>query len=177
MTKRLHPLSFMLRCKLLQHAQRTFNAQRTLHAQLFPPVENPKRPTRSQNLSERFRRLEKMVLAKHNLNQTITHAPRVPQRPRLSLPTASRHSTPTTFRGLVIPEIPKAPEPDGEGAHPATTASFLCAYRVLHVWLRRLRVRFIPRITGHLQNCGRLCPCLSYVHGRTRGTMAREYPP
>ncbi|KAN0136848.1 Oxidoreductase-like protein, N-terminal domain containing protein [Lactarius tabidus] len=102
----------MLRCKLLQHAQRTFNAQRTLHAQLFPPVENPKRPTRSQNLSERFRRLEKMVLAKHNLNQTITHAPRVPQRPMLSLPTASRHSTPTTFRGLVIPEIPKAPEPD-----------------------------------------------------------------
>ncbi|KAI9459185.1 oxidoreductase-like protein [Lactarius psammicola] len=67
-----------------------------------------------QNLSERFRRLEKMVLAKHNLNQTITHAtPRVSQQPTLSLPTTSRRQpTPATFRGLVIPEIPKAPEPD-----------------------------------------------------------------
>jgi hypothetical protein len=167
----------MLRRKLLQHAQRTFNAQRTLYTQPFPPVETPKRPTRGQNLSERFRRLEKMVMAKHNLNQTITHAPQLSQRPTLSVPTTSWQSTPTTFRGLVIPEIPKAPEPDGGRAHPATAASFLRAYRVLHVWLRRLRVRLIPRISGQLQNCGRLRPRLAYVHGRTRGAMAREYTP
>lgn len=153
----------MLRRKLLQHA-------RTFHTH---PVETPKRPARGQNLSERFRRLEKMVLAKHNLNQTITQSPQVSQPPTLSLPTTSRQSTQTTFRGLVIPEIPKAPEPDGGRAHPATTASFLRTYyRVLHVWLRRLRVRFIPGVTGRLQDCGRLYPCLSHVHGRTRGTMA-----
>lgn len=93
----------MLRRKLLQHA-------RTFHTH---PVETPKRPARGQNLSERFRRLEKMVLAKHNLNQTITQSPQVSQLPTLSLPTTSRQSTQTTFRGLVIPEIPKAPEPDG----------------------------------------------------------------
>ena len=183
MTKQLyrHPLSCMLGRRLLaflEHAPRTFNAQRRLYTQLFPPVETSKRSSRGghgQNLSERFRRLEKMAVAKHNLDQTIRLAPRVSQQPTLSLPTTSRKSTPMTFRGLVIPEIPKAPEPDGGYAHPVTTASFLRSYRVLHVWLRRLRVRLIPRITRHLQNCCSLGPCLSYVSGRTRGTMAREY--
>jgi len=105
----------MLRRKLLDHAPRTFNAQRRLYTQLLPPLETSKRPSRGghgQNLSERFRRLEKMVLVKHNLNQTITHAPRVSQQPIPSLPTTMPKPTPTTFRGLVIPEIPKEPESD-----------------------------------------------------------------
>jgi len=172
-------------CRLvafLGHAPRTFNAQRRLYTQLSSPVEISKRSSRGshgQNLSERFRRLEK-ILAKHNLNQTIIHAtPQISQQPTLSLPTTSqrRQPTPATLRGLVIPEISKAPEPDGGCAHPLVTASFLRYHRVLHVWLRRLRVRFISRITGRLQNCCGLCPCLSYVYGCTHGTMAREYTP
>ena len=163
-----------------KHAPRTSNAQRRLYTQPLPPVETSKHPSRGghgQNLSERFQRLEKMVVAKHNLDQTIRHAPRISQQPTLSLPTTLRKSTPMTFRGLIIPEIPKAPESDGGYAHPVTTTSFLHSYRVLHVWLRRLRVRFIPRITRRLQNCCSLGPCLSYVYGRTRGTMARKYTP
>ncbi len=165
----------------LEHAQRTLNAQRRLYTQLSSPVEIPKRSSRGshgQNLSERFRRLEKMVLATHNLNQTIIHAPpRVSQRPTLSLPTTSRRQpTPATFRGLVIPETPKSPEPDGGCAHPLTTTSSR-RYRVLHVRLRRLRARFISRIIGRLQKCRGLCSCFSYVYGCTHGTMAREYTP
>ncbi|KAI9432989.1 oxidoreductase-like protein [Lactarius indigo] len=91
----------------------TFNARRRLYTQLASPVEFPKRSRHGQNLSDRFRRLEKMVLARHNLNQTIIHTPRVSQQPTLSLPTAfPRRPTPTTFRGIIIPEIPKPPEPD-----------------------------------------------------------------
>ena len=165
----------------LQHAPRTFYTQRRLYTQLLSPVETSKRPSRGghgQNLSERFRRLERMVLAKHNLNQTITHAPQVSQQPTLSLPTTSRQLTPTTFRGLVIPEIPKAPEPEGGCTHPLLLPLlFLRSYRVLHVWLRRLRVRFIPRIAGCLQNRCSLCSRLSCVQGRTHGTVAREYTP
>ncbi|KAH9019413.1 hypothetical protein EDB84DRAFT_1517259 [Lactarius hengduanensis] len=84
----------------LGHAPHAFNAQRRLYTQLSSPVEVSKRSSRGghgRNLSERFRRLEKMVLAKHNLNQTIIHKPRVSQQPTL---------------GIVIPEIPKPPEPD-----------------------------------------------------------------
>ncbi|KAI9459164.1 hypothetical protein BJY52DRAFT_1119031 [Lactarius psammicola] len=41
-----------------------------------------------------------------------TH-PKFPNSQQLSLPTTSlRQPTPVTFRGLVTPEMPKAPEPD-----------------------------------------------------------------
>ena len=186
MTKRLHPLplSCMLRRKLLaflEHAPRTFNAQWRLYTQFSSPVEISKRPSHGghgQNLSERFRRLEKMILAKHGLNQIIIQAPRVSQQPTPSPATTLRKPpTPTTFRGLVIPEIPKAPEPDGGCAHPLTTASVLRSRRVLHVRLRRLCTRLISRITGRLQGCRGLRPCISHVYGRTIGTMARGYTP
>ncbi|KAH8993630.1 oxidoreductase-like protein [Lactarius hatsudake] len=100
----------------LGHVPRTFNAQRRLYTQLSSPVEVSKRSSRGghgRNLSERFRQLEKMVLAKHNLSQTIMHKPRVSQQPTLSLSTTlPRRPTPMTFRGIVIPEIPRPPEPD-----------------------------------------------------------------
>ncbi|KAH9171058.1 hypothetical protein EDB89DRAFT_1973949 [Lactarius sanguifluus] len=107
----------MLGRKLLAFLGHVPHAQRRLHTHLSSPVEVSKRSSRGghgRNLSERFRRLEKMVLAKHNLNQTIIiHKPRVSQQPTLSLPTTlPRRPTPTTFRGIVIPEIPKPPEPD-----------------------------------------------------------------
>jgi hypothetical protein len=185
MTKRLHPLplSCMLGRKLvafLEHAPHTFHAHRSFYTQLSSPVEISKLPSRSghgQNLSERFRRLEKTVLAAHNLNQSIIHAPRVSQQPTPSFPTLRKPPTPATFRGLVIPEVPQAPEPDGGCGHPFTTAPVLRSHRVLHVWLRRLRARFISRITGRLRDCYGLRPCLSHVYGCTHGTMAHEYTP
>ncbi|KAH9962172.1 hypothetical protein BC827DRAFT_231351 [Russula dissimulans] len=63
-----------------------------------------------QNLSERFRRLEKMLSAKHILSHTILDPPR-PLTPTL-LSTPPPPATVTIFRGLVIPQVPKAPESD-----------------------------------------------------------------
>jgi len=64
-----------------------------------------------QNLSERFRRLESMLLAKHNLSPIILNTLR-PLTPIL-LSTPQQPATVTIFRGLVIPEVPKAPESEG----------------------------------------------------------------
>jgi len=63
-----------------------------------------------RNLSERFRRLEKMLLAKHNPSRAIVNSPQpLTQTPSSTL---RRPSTANTFRGLVIPKVPQAPEPD-----------------------------------------------------------------
>ena len=63
-----------------------------------------------RNLSERFQRLEETFRTKYDLDQQIFAS-----RPLTPLPPATlpHLSTVTTFKGLVIPEVPKAPEPDG----------------------------------------------------------------
>ncbi|KAI0264648.1 hypothetical protein BC834DRAFT_781961, partial [Gloeopeniophorella convolvens] len=64
-----------------------------------------------QNLSDRFRRLENMLLAKHSLTQTIAaDAPRA--RTPIPMPATLQKLQPATFHGLVIPEEPKAPGSD-----------------------------------------------------------------
>lgn len=85
--------------------------QRT-YTQSSSPIEFQKRFSRGgQNLSERFLRLEKTFWKKHDLGQTIPDT----SRPLAPIPpsTLQRPSNVKTFRGLVIPKVPKAPEPDG----------------------------------------------------------------
>ncbi|KAI0305335.1 hypothetical protein B0F90DRAFT_1703582 [Multifurca ochricompacta] len=66
-----------------------------------------------RNLSERFLRLEKMLLAKHNLSQPVAGSPRIPKSPgQIPLSTPPQQSIVTTFKGFVIPEAPKPPGPD-----------------------------------------------------------------
>jgi len=82
--------------------------QRT-YTQSSSPIESQKRFSRGgQNLSERFLRLEKK---KYDLGQNIPDT----SRPLTPIPpsTPQRPSDLKLFRGLVIPEVPKAPEPDG----------------------------------------------------------------
>ncbi|KAH9983158.1 oxidoreductase-like protein [Russula compacta] len=95
----------------LKHAAYTINAPRRPYTLLPSPIEHQKHSTRNgRNLSARFRSLEKALLAKHNLSQTIADAPKPL---RLVLPsTPQQRPTVTTFKGLVIPEVPKALEPD-----------------------------------------------------------------
>lgn len=98
----------------LKHAAHTTNSLRRSYTQPSSPVKLQKHFRRGgRNLSERFRRLEKTHLAKHNLSQTTTDAsqPLAPVLP--PTPTPQQRSTVETFRGFVIPEVPKAPEPDG----------------------------------------------------------------
>src|SRR6266404_5925244 len=118
-------LTFLLSCMLernlvafLEYVPDIFNVQRRLYTQISSPTVVSKcssRRAHGRNLSERFRQLEKTVLAKHNLNQTV---PRDSQQPTSTHPTTLRQPpTPKTFRGLVIPDVPKAPESDGGCAH------------------------------------------------------------
>jgi hypothetical protein len=99
----------------LKHAAYyTTKSLRRYYTQPSSPVELQNHFRRGgRNLSERFRRLEKTHLAKHNLSQTTTDAsrPLTPVLPPTS--TSQQRSTIKTFRGFVIPEVPKAPEPDG----------------------------------------------------------------
>ncbi|KAI0249753.1 hypothetical protein BJV78DRAFT_1224578 [Lactifluus subvellereus] len=95
----------------LGHATHTTKGPRRYYTQHSSPIELHKYSSRGgRNLSERFRRLEKMLLAKHNLSRAIIDAPQPLTRTPPS--TLRRPSTAKTFRGLVIPEVPKAPEPD-----------------------------------------------------------------
>ena len=98
----------------LKHATYTTKSLRQSYTQPLSPVELQNHFRRGgRNLSERFRRLEKTHLAKHNLSQTTTDASR-PLAPVLPpTPTSQQRSTVKIFRGFVIPEVPKAPEPDG----------------------------------------------------------------
>lgn len=105
----------------LGHAAHTSKGPRRYYTQHPSPIELRKYPSRGgRNLSERFRRLEKMLLAKHDLSRAIVDAPQpLTQTPPSIL---RRPSTVQTFRGLVIPKVPKAPEPDGE-SHPSSRTS------------------------------------------------------
>jgi hypothetical protein len=119
--------------------------QRTYTRSSFP-IESQKSFSRGgQNLSERFLRLEKAFWKKHDLGQTIPDT----SRPLTPIPpsTLQRPSNAKHFRGLVIPEVPKAPEPDGGSLTSQQPPSFSQPCRMLYVWLRRMRARFIPRIS------------------------------
>ncbi|KAI0264652.1 hypothetical protein BC834DRAFT_248232 [Gloeopeniophorella convolvens] len=99
---------------LLRHARKHFAHNSQVHTQPASPIERLKRPARAgQNLSDRFRRLENMLLAKHSLTQTITaDALRARMPIPVPIPTTLRKLARATFRGLVLPEEPKAPGPD-----------------------------------------------------------------
>ena len=119
--------------------------QRT-YTQSSPPIESQKRFGRGgQNLSERFLRLEKTFWKKHDLGQTIPNT----SRPLTPIPpsTPQRPSNVNVFRGLVIPEVPKAPGPDGEPFTFRRPPSFSQPCRMLHVRLCSMRAGFIPRIS------------------------------
>jgi hypothetical protein len=93
----------------LKHAAHTIKAPQRSYTQPSSPIKHFRRGGR--NLSERFQRIEKTFRTTHDLSQTTTDA----LRPLTPVPPAPlpQGSTVTTFRGLVVPEVPKAPEPDG----------------------------------------------------------------
>jgi hypothetical protein len=95
----------------LKHAAYTTKAPRRSYTQPSSPIESQKLFSRGgRNLSERFQNLEKAFGMKHDLGKATTNS----SRPLTPLPIAPLQlSTVTTFKGLVIPEVPKAPEPDG----------------------------------------------------------------
>ncbi|KAF8480235.1 hypothetical protein DFH94DRAFT_741354 [Russula ochroleuca] len=92
----------------LKHAAHTIKAPQRSYTQPSSPIKHFRRGGR--NLSERFQRIEKTFRTTHDLSQTTTDA----LRPLTPVPPAPlpQGSTVTTFRGLVVPEVPKAPEPD-----------------------------------------------------------------
>jgi hypothetical protein len=159
----------------LQHATNTTKGPRR-YTQRSYLIELYKHPSRSaRNLSERFRTLEKMLLAKHNLSQAIADAP----QPLTSTPpsTSRRPSTAKTFRGFVIPEVPKPPEPDGASrsfSRPTPPLFLTTCRRMLHVWLCRLRARLVSRLIRCLQSLRGVCSHLSHRYESTNGTMARD---
>ena len=119
--------------------------QRT-YTQSWSPIEPQKRFSRGgQNLSERFLRLEKTFQTKHDLGQTTPDI----SRPLTPIPpsTPLRPSNVKPFRGLVIPEVPKPPESDGGSFTSQRPPSFSQPRRMLHVWLCRMRTRFVPGIS------------------------------
>jgi hypothetical protein len=129
----------------LKYTGYTIKVPQRTYTQSSSPIEFQKRFSRGgQNLSERFLRLEKTFWKKHDLGQTIPDT----SRPLTPIPpsTLQRPSNVKTYRGLVIPEVPKAPEPDGGSFTSRRPPSFSQTCRMLHVWLCRMRARFIPRI-------------------------------
>ena len=111
-----HPCMFGLRLKaitlFLKHPAYTIKPSRRFYTQPSSPVELQKCFSRGgRNLSERFRKLEKALQGNHNLSHTTTDTSR-PLEPALP-PTPKQRSTGKTFRGLIIPEVPGPPEPDG----------------------------------------------------------------
>lgn len=131
----------------LKYTRYTIKLPQRTYTQSSFPIQSQKRFSRSgQNLSERYLRLEKTFRKKSDLGQTT------PETSRLLTPippsTLQRPSNVKHFRGLIIPEVPKPPEPDG-GSFTFTCRrppSFSQPCRMLHVWLCRMRARFIPRI-------------------------------
>ena len=131
---------------ILKYTRYTIKAPQRTYTQSSSPIESQKRFSRGgQNLSERFLRLENTFPKKHDLGQTIPDT----SRPLTRIPpsTPQGPSNVKSFRGLVIPEVPKAPEPDGGSFISRRRPLFSQPCRMLHVWLRHMRARFIPRIS------------------------------
>ena len=129
----------------LKYIGYTIKVPQRTYTQFSSPIESQKRFSRGgQNLAERYLRLEKTFRKKPDLDQTIPDT----SRPLTPIPpsTLQRPSNVKVFRGLVIPEVPKAPEPDGWSFTSWRLSSFSQPCRMLHVWLCRMRARFIPRI-------------------------------
>jgi hypothetical protein len=130
----------------LKYTGYTFKVPQRSYTQSSSPIESQNRFSRGgQNISERFLRLEKTFQKKHDLGQTIPDI----SRPLTPIPpsTPQWSSNFKPFRGLVIPEVPKAPGPDGRSSTSRRLPSFSQPCRMLHVWLCRMRARFIPRIS------------------------------
>jgi len=95
----------------LKYTGYTIKVPQRTYTQSLSPIEYQKRFSRGgQNLSERFVRLEKTFQKKHDLGQTILDT----SRPLTPIPPSTPQwpSNVKPFRGLVIPEVPKAPGPD-----------------------------------------------------------------
>jgi hypothetical protein len=132
----------------LNYTGYTIKVPQRTYTQSSSPIESQKRFSRGgQNLSERFLRLEKTFQKKYDPGQTIpgpdTSRPLTPIPPS----TPQRRSNVKLLRGLIIPEVLKAPEPDGGSFTSRRPPSFSQPCRMLHVWLCRMRARFIPRIS------------------------------
>ena len=90
----------------LKHAAYTIKVPRRSYTQ---PSSKKLFSRGGRNLSERFQRLEKTFRTKHDLDRITASRPLTPLPPTAP----PRLSTVTTFRGVVIPEVPRAPESDG----------------------------------------------------------------
>jgi hypothetical protein len=130
----------------LKYTGYTIKVPQRTYTQSSFPIESPKSFSRGgQNLSERFLRLEKTFWKKHDLGRTLPDT----SRPLTPIPPSApqRPSNVKHFKGLVVPEVPKALEPDGGSFTPPRPPSFSQPCRMLHVWLCRMRARIIPRIS------------------------------
>jgi hypothetical protein len=169
-----HPCMFGHRLttipSFLKHAAYTIKFSRRSYTQPSSPIELQKQfSRRGRNLSERFRRLEKRLSGKHNL--TDASPPLAPALPH----TPQKRSTVRTFRGLVIPEVPKAPEPDGVHPRHCVGPLFSHSHRMLYVWLCSMRARFIPRISRRLQFLRGGGPRLPCRYESTCGRVAGDH--
>jgi Oxidoreductase-like protein, N-terminal len=98
----------------LKYAAYIIKSSRQPYTQPSSPVELQCHFRRGgRNLSERFRKLEKTLSGKHDLSQTTIDASQTLAPIAPTTPAPQQRSIVKTFRGLVIPEVPKAPEPDG----------------------------------------------------------------
>ena len=82
---------------------------------LYPNIANPKRSARrGQNLSNRYRRLERSIKGKETLLKEIEifHDKPVASSSAIQVTTAVS-KTPKVFKGLVVPDPPRPPESDG----------------------------------------------------------------
>jgi hypothetical protein len=137
-----------------------------------------KRRTRGgQNLSERYVRLESSLRQKGVLAQAISDTPgpsRPPDAGELPAPAGTKAPV-ETFHGLVVPEEPEEPGPEGAyitfllGAHSEHFS------RLLHVRLRDLRERPLRRCAECIQGVRCSSSRQSLCPGYSRVAMASTY--
>jgi hypothetical protein len=160
--------------RLLSSSHRQDQSQATAAA-----LERQKRPTRGgQNLSNRYRRLERSIRGKGALLKGLETLPR-PSAPVSSRgPPTQGQADNKMFRGFRIPEEPKCPEADGAFtwhiSDPSDTISTCGFSRVLHVRVYYLCVRHISRFTHSLQRIPLLLALLALGLAHPRVGMAFE---
>lgn len=149
----LFPFSCMLPSRLLRPITRGITA-RYISNETSASIARLKRPNRGgQNLTERHKRLEKSLRGKESRLSKINDLPASSSPGAIS--TAKSKLSQRLFRGFVVPEVPKPPEPDGARIFMSQflirNSDYSCYERMLYVRLRDMRPRPLPRITRHIQ--------------------------
>ena len=109
-------------------------------------IDRLKYPSRGgQNLSARYKRLEKSRRGKEIYSQEIKDLVEGQNGPSPLQTVAvrqARRKIPVAFHGFVIPEAPRPPEPDGMYIHHSwVVAIYEGNHRMLYVWVCHMRAR------------------------------------